>query len=81
MAAILDTIHEELAANRRVYVHCWGGVGRTGTVIGCLLVRRGAPGDQALEQFQELWKACAKSAKRESPETREQRDYVISWQE
>ena len=23
----------------RVYVHCWGGVGRTGTVVGCWLVR------------------------------------------
>lgn len=29
-------------AERRggVYVHCWGGVGRTGTVVGCLLLDR-----------------------------------------
>ena len=26
---------------RKVYVHCWGGVGRTGTVVGCYLVRQG----------------------------------------
>ena len=25
-----------------VYVHCWGGVGRTGTVVGCMLADRGA---------------------------------------
>ncbi len=25
-----------------VYVHCWGGIGRTGTVVGCVLVDEGA---------------------------------------
>ena len=34
MREILDTI-DALSAKRIVYVHCWGGVGRTGTVIGC----------------------------------------------
>ncbi len=28
-------------ANGAVYVHCWGGVGRTGTVVGCWLLRHG----------------------------------------
>jgi len=35
MHEILDTIDAALSAKRIVYVHCWGGVGRTGTVIGC----------------------------------------------
>ncbi|MBA3406233.1 MAG: dual specificity protein phosphatase family protein [Gemmatimonadaceae bacterium] len=31
-----------------IYVHCWGGVGRTGTVVGCYIVRHGRTGDDAL---------------------------------
>ena len=32
---IVADIERDLAAGRRVFVHCWGGVGRTGTVVGC----------------------------------------------
>ena len=35
---IVDHIRNELDAGKRVYVHCWGGKGRTGTVIGCWLI-------------------------------------------
>jgi len=35
MTAILDAIDDSLAAGRATYVHCWGGVGRTGTVVAC----------------------------------------------
>ena len=41
MRRILDAIDTALAARRPVYVHCWGGIGRTGTVVGCFLVRHG----------------------------------------
>ena len=37
---IVQLIEAEVAAGRVVFVHCWGGVGRTGTVIGCLLAER-----------------------------------------
>ena len=37
MTAILNAIDESMTAGKPVYVHCWGGAGRTGTVIGrCL---------------------------------------------
>ena len=49
MTSILDAIDNALDNDRTVYVHCWGGVGRTGTVVGCWLVttwtlRRGGAG-------------------------------------
>jgi protein tyrosine phosphatase len=38
---VLDFIDAELAAERPVYVHCFGGIGRTGTVVGCWMIRHG----------------------------------------
>ena len=32
MTALLDTIDSALVRGRNVYVHCWGGIGRTGTI-------------------------------------------------
>lgn len=32
---ILDAIDARLEAGKSVYVHCWGGIGRTDTVAGC----------------------------------------------
>lgn len=37
----LDLLDEALAAHEVVYVHCRGGIGRTGTVIGCHRKRHG----------------------------------------
>ena len=88
MVAILDTIDSGLCAGNGVYVHCWGGVGRTGTVIGCWLKRHfGDKGqihhpDLGPIGFTELWKTCPKSSHRsDSPETEGQRAYVRSWRE
>ncbi len=41
MRAILDEIDRSIAQNLPVYVHCWGGIGRTGSVVGCYLARHG----------------------------------------
>lgn len=79
--AILDTIDRSIADGGRVYVHCWGGVGRTGVIVGCWLARHGFPGEQALVRLRELWRQCPKSRYRQSPETREQEQYVLHWME
>ena len=82
MTRILDAIDSALSGGGTVYVHCWGGVGRTGTVVGCWLVRHGLTGDEALAQIAEWWKGVEKSWRvRESPETAQQRDYVRRWSE
>ena len=78
---ILDAIDRHMAEGRTVYVHCWGGVGRTGTIVGCWLARHGYPGAAALERLDELWSQCAKSRTRCSPERREQSNYILNWKE
>ena len=80
--AALDAIDRHIANGRTVYVHCFGGVGRTGVIVGCWLVRHGRTGDEALERLAELWRDCPKSSRHpRSPQMPEQLDYVRNWRE
>ena len=80
--AALDAIDGHLAGGRTVYVHCWGGVGRTGTIIGCWLARHYEPGQAALDRLKELWRENPKSRRvRRSPETDALQRYVREWNE
>jgi protein-tyrosine phosphatase len=54
MREILGLIDSELAAGGMVYLHCYGGLGRTGTVVGCWLVRHGTPAEDAIEAIGRL---------------------------
>ena len=82
MTAILDAIDDAVGAGRTVYLHCWGGVGRTGTVVGCWLVRHRRTGDEALRQLAEWWQGVQKVHRQpRSPETAEQFRYVREWTE
>ncbi|HET9447520.1 MAG TPA: ADP-ribosylglycohydrolase family protein [Steroidobacteraceae bacterium] len=82
MARILDLIDSELAGGHCVYLHCRAGIGRTGTAVGCYLVRSGLSNDDAYDQLQLLWKQCARSRRWPSiPETSEQVDFVLRWRE
>ena len=80
MVSILATIRDEIAAGRPVYVHCWGGIGRTGTVVGCWLVEQGLTGDEALRRIAELRRGTPDGRLR-SPESDEQCRYVREWLE
>lgn len=80
MREILASIEAALADGRTVYLHCWGGVGRTGTVVGCFLVERGDEGDEALASVERLFADMEKASRRpHSPETDEQRGYIRRW--
>jgi hypothetical protein len=80
MAGILSAIDSALAEGRNIYVHCWGGIGRTGTTVGCYLVRQGLTGEQALAQLAGLWKDVPKSSYfPRSPETDRQVKFVLNW--
>lgn len=85
MSRILDTIDARLADGRTVYVHCWGGVGRTGTVVGCWLVRQGRTGEQALAEVATLFATMSTEKRRNhaatgSPQTTAQRAMVRTWE-
>lgn len=79
---LVKRIKEILNSNKgnRVYIHCWGGVGRTGVIVGCLL------SEQHKYDFEETMRAltqafsdCPKSAYRETPETSEQREFIAKY--
>jgi hypothetical protein len=77
----LNAMDRAIEDGKVVYVHCWGGVGRTGLIIGCWLARHGEKGEMALTHLRELWQECPKSASRKSPETPEQEQYILGWTE
>ncbi len=80
MQTILDTIDESLTAGRAVYVHCWGGVGRTGTVVGCWLLRHGhADSTDVLDVLMKLRRQDRERGQRMSPETAAQQRFVKQW--
>ncbi|MGD9085904.1 MAG: dual specificity protein phosphatase family protein [Desulfobacterales bacterium] len=81
MARILDRMDQKLEAGKPVYVHCLGGVGRSGTVVGCYLARHGyASGRRILQLIQQLRQNTA-THDRTAPESRPQIDLVLSWVE
>ena len=82
MIRILDTIDETFKNGRKVYVHCWGGVGRTGMAVGCYLARHGITNEDALAQVNRLYKTRPHNPSfPNSPETREQIQFVLAWRE
>ena len=82
MAELLDNLDAALASGNKIYLHCWGGIGRTGTAVGCWLVRHGLTGGQALIRLNELYQTSGQShAFPQSPETDAQVNFILGWQE
>ena len=81
VAALLDYIDREIHEGKIVYLHCWGGIGRTGTIAGCWLSRQGDKGPMALTKLSEKWQDNPKSQERVSPETEAQKQFVLNWDE
>lgn len=80
MTEILDTLDSALNNGEKVYLHCWGGIGRTGTVVGCYLVRQGYSGEKALALLADCWQTVPKSLLNpRSPETDAQRAFILNW--
>ena len=78
MKLILRRIRRELETGGAVYVHCLGGIGRTGTVIGCYFVEQGEP--DPLGKLRQLTEP-ERDYFRPTPQTTEQRTFVLKWKE
>jgi len=81
MVRILDRIDASIKQNQPVYVHCLGGIGRTGTVVGCYLARHGYASDQRLIQHIQMLKKNTITHHLMSPETNQQIELICSWVE
>ena len=78
MRDIQDEIQRILNEGGKVYIHCYAGIGRTGTVAGCYLVEQGMSGEDALAKLQIL-REHTPHGKYRSPENDAQRDFVLNW--
>ena len=65
----------------RLYIHCWGGRGRTGLVSACLLgaLYGEIDAEQALARVQQAYSLRMPWREKISPETEEQRNQVRDW--
>jgi hypothetical protein len=75
MREILAWLDDRLERARLCYMHCWGGRGRTGTVAGIHLIRRGlATPANFVDVIRDLRGADAQRGP--APENSRQRDFV-----
>ncbi|MEI6550743.1 MAG: dual specificity protein phosphatase family protein [Betaproteobacteria bacterium] len=80
MQGILQSIQSALSQGGKVYVHCKGGIGRTGTVAATWLTEHGLDDEQALALLLQKWQAMDKRFEEpHTPETQAQRAFVRTW--
>jgi hypothetical protein len=79
MKNILNRIDESMARGCPVYVHCWGGRGRTGVVVGCWLVRHGLAEDSGAIRMIAHLRRNEEKASLSSPQTEKQIRMVLNW--
>jgi ADP-ribosylglycohydrolase len=80
IAQINEILHEN--ASNKVYIHCWGGVGRTGVIVACLLSKQcGFDYEKTMDVLTLAYSDCPKSTYRETPESNEQRLFIAKYAE
>jgi ADP-ribosyl-[dinitrogen reductase] hydrolase len=80
LAEILLAIDGRIREGGAVYLHCWGGIGRTGLVVACWLQEHGRTSDEALAELSAKWRTVEKSSREpRSPQTSAQVRWVKTW--
>jgi protein-tyrosine phosphatase len=79
MKTILNWIDTATSAGRTVYLHCVAGRGRTGTVVGCYLVRHGMKGEEALQEIRQLRRDMMLGGNLSSSQHPAQIEMVMNW--
>lgn len=80
MRKILAAIDVSLCAKRPVYVHCWGGHGRTATVVGCwLITSRALTGEEAVTRISKLRQHDPLLRNEPAPQENEQEQIIRHW--
>ena len=79
--ALLETIAEIIKNNKssKLYIHCRGGIGRTGTIVGCYYAMLLKNYTLANNLLQKQFAQCPKSNYRRTPETLEQRQFIMQY--
>jgi len=81
LRCILDVIDRSVADDNAAFVHCFAGIGRTGTVVGCYLQRHGlATQSDVMKKIAHL-RRFMPIANEVSPHTPHQVQMVENWAE
>lgn len=77
VVSLIDSIYTILSdAGHKLYLHCRGGVGRTGMIVGCWYARKGMDLLSALQKTRQAFSDCPKAKSRQIPETPEQVAFI-----
>lgn len=77
MSRILDAVDASMASGEPLYLHCWGGHGRTGTTVACHLIRHGHTPQEAIERILSLRAGLPRN---HFPFEGRQEEFVRTWQ-
>lgn len=76
---IVGFIIAEMEMDRMVYLHCWGGIGRTATVLGCLLASTTELDPESIFAYIDAARKGTSKERNAAPETGEQRQAVVDY--
>lgn len=78
VVGLIQRIDELKTLGGYVYIHCWGGVGRTGTIVACYISahKRELDANQVLATLRGFFSMMPKSSRRKTPDSRSQVSYI-----
>ncbi len=79
---IVMAVDEFISESRLTYIHCHGGHGRTGLVVACWLILKGALAVDALREIYRLRvEASERLGRVQSPQTSIQVEWVLAYEQ